>query len=308
MVTMMMRRMLAFCVIVGFLLAGCGREAPKEKIFFLVHTGQNLYGSMLREEFDKIAKEHGQAVDYFDAGGDADVQAEQLERIVQNGAKFAVLLAVDENKVVPAVEKAVDAGVNVVAAQRHLASDKVFGVYSDEYGAGQMQAEYMERNLPTGAHVFYLQGSSELLSSRQRWEGFKDRCLAKRPDIWIVDRQDGRYSREEGRRITEQWLHDYSQIDAIICANDEMALGALAALTSAHRARGCMVSGIDAMEDAVSAVEAGEMRQTIKQDVRGQAQGVYRMIEQLQQGEQPKEILYIPLIPITKDNVAKYRK
>ncbi len=289
-------------------LAGCGGQAKKEPIVYMTHNGKAVFGSFIEAEFDEIAKKNHQPVQYLDAQGDADKQIAQFEDAVKNGAKTIVLLAVDETKIVPAVEKAVASGVNVVAVNRHLRTDKVCGVYSDEYGAGQMQAEYMERNLPTGASVFYLQGNPAQLSSKLRWEGFRDSCLERRPDIQLVDSRPGDYSREKAKSIVEEWAQNYAQIDAVVCANDEMALGALAALKEAHRSRGCIISGIDATPDALAAIESGEMRQTIKQDAQRQANGAYQIIEALARGEKKQGDIKIPFIPITKENLSQYKK
>lgn len=297
---------LLLCMLVA--LAGCGSQAKKEKIVYMTHNDKAVFGSFIKEEFDKIAKQNNYPVQYLDAQGDADKQIAQFEEAVKSGAKTIVLLAVDETKIVPAVEKAVASGVNVIAVNRHLRTDKVCGVYSDEYGAGQMQAEYMERNLPAGANVFYLQGNPAQLSSKLRWEGFRDFCLERRPDIQLVDSRPGDYSREKAKSITEEWAKNYAQIDAVICANDEMALGALAALKEAHRSRGCIISGIDATPDALAAIEAGEMRQTIKQDAQRQANGAFQTIEALARGEKRQGDIKIPFIPITKETLAQYKK
>ncbi len=290
-----------------FALSGCGGgDAKKEKIYYFTHNGKAVFGSLIQKEFNAIAQEHGQPVEYFDAQKNSDKQIAQIEDAVQHGAKRIILLAVDEQKIVPTVEKALDAGVEIVAVNRHVRTDKICGVYSDEYGAGEMQAEYMARNLPLGAHVFYLQGPADQISSKLRWEGFRDHCLAKRPDLQLMESRDGNYSREEAHKITEEWMRDYTQIDAIVSANDEMALGALAALKEKRRSRSCMISSIDATDAALQAIADGEMRQTIKQDAQRQAQGAYQLIEALAQGETRKENLNIPLIPITKENLSLF--
>ena len=95
-------------------LAGCGNQAKKETIVYMTHNDKAVFGSFIKEEFDKIAKQNNYPVQYLDAGGNADKQIAQFEEAVKNGAKQIVLLAVDETKIVPAVEKAVAAGVNVV--------------------------------------------------------------------------------------------------------------------------------------------------------------------------------------------------
>ena len=296
------------CALGVLMLAGCGSNAKKEKIVYMTHNDKAVFGSLIKREFDRIAKKNGYSVEYLDAQGDADRQIQQFEEAVEGGAKYVVLLAVDEKKIVAAAEKAVAAGVCVIPVNRHVRTTKIVGVYSDEYGAGEMQAEYMARNLPTGASVFYLQGTGNQLSSQLRWEGFRDGCLDKRPDIRLVDSQDGGYSRERARRITEAWARDYTQIDAVVCANDEMALGALAALKEARRSRGCMIAGIDATADALDAIAAGEIRMTIKQDAKRQAQGAYQLLEDFRAGKARQSNLKISMLPVTKENLSQFRK
>ncbi|MBQ8699628.1 MAG: sugar ABC transporter substrate-binding protein [Schwartzia sp.] len=299
---------LLLCAFGVLALTGCGGDAEKEKIVYLTHNDKAVFGSLIKREFDKIARKNGYTVEYLDAQGNADRQIAQFEEAVKGGAKYVVLLAVDEKKIVAAAEEAAEAGVCVIPVNRHVRTAKLVGVYSDEYGAGELQAAYMARNLPTGASVFYLQGTGGQLSSQLRWEGFRDGCLEKRPDIRLVDSQDGNYSREQARRIAEAWARNYVQIDAVVCANDEMALGALEALKDAHHARGCMIAGIDATADALDAIAAGEIRMTIKQDAQRQAQGAYQLLEDFRAGKVRQSDLKISLFPVTKENLAQFRK
>ena len=289
-------------------LAGCGTTQKQEKIAYLTHNDHAVFGSIIKREFDKIAQDHKQPVEYLDAQNDADRQIAQMEEVVGQGVKIIVLQAVDEEKLVPAVEQAVSAGVSVIALNRHVRTSKAIGVYPDEYGAGKLQGNYMERNLPMGARIVYLQGTSAQLSAQERWEGFKEHCLDKRRDVRLLDRQDGNYSREEGQRIMEEWLKKYSQVDAVVCGNDEMALGALAALKRAGRSRGCMISGIDATEAALSAIADGDMVQTVKQDAAHEAASAYQIVDAIQHGNRHPADVLCSFVSITKDNLAEFRK
>lgn len=290
------------------ILAGCGGQANKDKIIYMNNDGKDVFGSFIEAAFDEIARQNKKQVQYLDAQGDLEKQIRQFEEAVKGGAKTIVLQAVDETKIVPAVEKAAAAGVTVIPINRHLQTNKVCGVYPDEYGAGQMQAEYMEQNLPDEANVFYLQGNPSLLSSKLRWEGFRDSCLRKRTDIRLVDSLPANYSRKEAKRIVAEWAKKYPKMDAVVCANDEMALGALAALKEANRAQGCIISGIDATPEALEAIESGEIQQTIKQDAHRQANSVFHLIEALARGEKNHNDVRIPFIPITQENLEQYKK
>ena len=291
-----------------FCAAGCGGNKEKDRVAYLMYNDRAVFNSLIKQEFDRIAGMHNQPVEYMDAEGDAEKQIGQLEEAVKQGIKTIVLVAVDEEKLAPAVEKAVEAGVSVIAVNRHVRTPKVFGVYPDEYGAGKLQAEYMERNLPMGARIVYLQGTASQSSARERWEGFKERCLDRRRDVHLLDRRDGGYSREEGKRIMKEWLEKYPHVDAVVCGNDEMALGALEALKEAGRSRGCMVSGIDATEEALEAIAAGDMVQTVRQDAAHQAAGAYQMLDEIIRGANRQADIVSPFVSITKDNLAEFRK
>ena len=287
--------------------AGCGSR-EREKVAYMMYDGSAVFSSALLEDFDKVARENGQPVEYMDGQNDAETQIAQLEQAVRDGVKIVVLQAVNEEAILPAVERAADSGVFIIAINRFIQSEKVAKVYPDERQAGRLQAEYMESNLPMGACVVYLQGPFSQLGAQQRWEGFKEHCLDKRRDVHLLDRQDGDYKRENGRRIMEEWLEKYPHIDAVVSGNDEMALGALEALKASGKSRSCMISGIDATEEALSAVAAKEMVQTVKQDAASEAESAYRLVEKAQEGNREPEEVSVPFLSVTRDKLSKFYK
>ena len=68
-----------------------------------------------------------------------------------------------------------------------------------------------------------------------------------------------------------------------------------------------LVSGVDATDDALAAIKAGEMAQTVKQDAKGQAEGVFKLVQQAMQGQKPENIL-VPFTAITRENVSQFAK
>lgn len=109
-------------------------------------------------------------------------------------------------------------------------------------------------------------------------------------------------------KVTEDWVQSFKQFDAIIAANDQMALGALQALKTSNRLKGMMISGIDGTGDALKAIKDGEMAQSIFQNAKGQAEGAYTVIKTIMEGKPaPKELL-IPFESIVAENVDKYMK
>lgn len=100
---------------------------------------------------------------------------------------------------------------------------------SNDEDAGKLQAEYCIENLPENAKVLYMSGTLGMNHTTLRMNGFKDLLAAERPDVTIIAEQDGNYDRAKGMQITEDWIQSYDEFDAIVCANDQMALGAIEA-------------------------------------------------------------------------------
>jgi inositol transport system substrate-binding protein len=64
---------------------------------------------------------------------------------------------------------------------------------------------------------------------------------------------------------------------------------------------------VDATDDALKAIKAGEMAQTVKQDAAGQAKGVFTLVQQAMQGQKPENVL-VPFTAITRENVSQFAK
>lgn len=290
-------------------LSGCGGSGGSGGIAYLNFDDKDTFGGVvIRGAFTQKAQADGLQVDYYDAKGDGNLQIDQFKEALAGGAKIVVLLPVDGDSIVPMVEQANEAGVPVISLNRDLNGGKHLEVGSDNYEAGKLQAEYMVKNLPQGAQVVYLEGSSNQKSAQERWEGFKKECLEKRPDVKLLSMQDGDYSKAEAMKITALWLTLFPKIDAVICGNDQMALGAVAALKAAHRLEGCQVSGIDATDEALKAVASGEMVQTVKQDGVGQAEGALKLVSDIQHGGNPSTGIMVPFVSITRENLAQFTK
>lgn len=245
-------------------------------------------------------------VKFADANGDISKQLDQIDNFIAQKVNAIIVVPVDYQGIVPGVEKANKAGIPVIALGIESAGGKYTFVGSKNLDAGRMQGEYMAKVLPKGAQIVYLQGQPGLYHSKERLEGFT-KALASRTDVKVLANLPANYDRAEGMKVTEDWVQRFPKFDALIAANDQMALGALQALKAANR-KGVMISGIDGTKDALNAIKAGEMSQSIFQNAKGQAEGAYAAVKLAMDGKPlPKEML-IPFESITKENVDKYMK
>ena len=171
-----------------------------------------------------------------------------------------------------------------------------------------MQGEYMAKNLPQGAQIVYFGGEMTQGGARKRWEGFKEACLDKRPDIKLIGQSDCGWQKVNSLKQMTLWLKLFPKIDGVVAANDDMALGAVQAMKDAGRLDGVLVSGVDATGDALKAIAAGSMSQTVMQDAKGQGEGAFSLVQAFFHGEHPAEDLLIPFVSITKENLSQYAK
>ena len=270
----------ASCALAALLaLPGCGSgSSAGQKVYFAAHAEATDFTGKLYEGV-KSNMPQGVDVEFLNANGDANLQIDQLNEAISQKPAAIVVLAVDGDAVIPAIEKANQAGVPVIATNRDLNGGKFASVMSDEKQAGKLQGEYLAKHLPQGAKIVYLMGESSQSSARLRWEGFKEACLDKRSDIQLLAKADGNWSEAEGLKDMTLWGRD----------------------------QGVIVSGVDAMDYAIKSVAAGEMSQTIKQDADKTSEGIANLLKTALSGTIPTDEVKIPFTEITKENAAQFK-
>lgn len=247
-------------------------------------------------------------VRFSDANGDISKQLDQIDNYIAQKVNAIIVVPVDYQGIVPGVEKANKAGIPVIALGIESAGGKYTFVGSKNVDAGRLQGEFMKAKLPKDAKILYLQGTPGLSHSKERLDGFTEACLKQRPDVKVLASLTANYDRSEGMKVTEDWIQSFKQFDAIIAANDQMALGAIQALKTANRLKGVLVSGVDGTGDALKAIKDGDMAQSIFQNAKGQAEGAYAVIKTIMAGQPAGDEMLIPFESIVAENVDKYMK
>jgi inositol transport system substrate-binding protein len=116
------------------------------------------------------------------------------------------------------------------------------------------------------------------------------------------------YDRAQGMALMEDWLQAFPKIDGVICANDQMALGAIQALKAANRLTGTYIAGVDCTDEMLQDIKAGIADVSILQSAPLEAQGAYEMLKKLRAGETLPDQDIIPQVAVSKDNVDQYLK
>jgi inositol transport system substrate-binding protein len=138
-----------------------------------------------------------------------------------------------------------------------------------------------------------------------RTKGCKD-VVAKNPGMKVTKEQAGNWYRDKGLSIMENWIQSGEQIDVVCANNDEMALGAIQALKNANLLDKVLVGGVDATKDALAAMKAKELEVTVFQDAKGQGGGGIDAAVKLASGGTVPDLVDVPYVLVTPDNMAQY--
>ncbi len=248
------------------------------------------------------------SITILDAAFDMARQLEQIDQFIEEDVDVAVIIPVDYDLVSSGIIKLNEAGIPVITLGVQAKSGDFCYIGSPNINAGRLQAEYIADVLPLESKVLYIEGDVKRYHSQERKEGFLSVLQSTRKDIQILDSRDGVYLESMGETIMSEWLTLYDDFDAVISANDRMALGAIKVLKEQGRLDGLTILGIDGSNmRALQAVEDGELTMTIYQDAMEQALQCYNVLESLSEGEMLPENIIIPFKVITKENVEEYK-
>jgi inositol transport system substrate-binding protein len=291
-----------------FAVAGCkGKKSDVFKVGYSNSSDADFFDKFKRDEFERLAKtDPSISVAFTNANMDLQMQLDQVDNFIVQKMNVIVLCPADTDGIVPAIEKANNAGIPVICIGIDAGGGDHIYVGTEYIDAGIRQGEYMVKHLPQNAKIVYLAGTPGYSHARDRRRGFLDTLAASRPDVQVIADQTGNYERARGMQLMEDWIQANPQIDGVIAANDQMALGALEALKGAARAEGVLIAGVDATKEACQAIKNGEMAISILQSAPALSQGAYDTIKKLQKGETVEKQIIIPHENVTIDNVGGY--
>ncbi|PZO82454.1 MAG: rhizopine-binding protein [Mesorhizobium amorphae] len=252
-----------------------------------------------------------------DAAGDVAKQQSQIQNFIAAGVDAIVVNAVDTDATTAMSKLAADAKIPLVYVNREpvnvneLPDNQAF-VASNEVESGTLQTQEVCRLLKeagkTEANIVVLMGELSNQAARQRTQDIKD--VIGTPDcafMKIAEEQTGNWSRQQGADLVTNWISSGTQFDAVVANNDEMAIGAIQALKAAGTGMDAMiVAGIDATQDALAAMQAGDLDVTVFQDAAGQGKGAVDAALKLAKGEKVEQKVYIPFQLVTPANVAEF--
>ncbi|MEE6133480.1 MULTISPECIES: ribose ABC transporter substrate-binding protein RbsB [Bacillaceae] len=267
------------------------------KIGLSVSTLNNPFFVSLKNGVVKEAKKQGIEVIVVDAQNDSAKQINDVEDLLQQGVNALLINPTDSSAISTAVQSANGIGVPVVTLDRSSEKGKVEAlVASDNVKGGQMAAEYVVKTLGKNAKVAELEGVPGASATRERGSGFHNIADEQ---LDVVAKQSADFDRTKGLTVMENVLQGNPDIQAVFAHNDEMALGAIEAITSSGK--DIAVIGFDGNEDALKAVESGALTATVAQQPELIGELAVKAAKDVLQGKKVEEKISAPLKLVTKE-------
>ena len=242
------------------------------------------------------------------SGYDLNTQTGQIDTFISAGVDIIVLNAADTAGIAPAVRRAKEAGIVVIAADVNADGGVDATVTSNNYQAGTQAGEYIVERLGGQGNVVIINGPP-VSAVIDRVRGAQD-VFAQHLGINVLsDNQNAGGNREGGLRVMTDLLTAFDQIDAVFAINDPTGIGADLAIQQAGRAGEMFIVGVDGAPDAVVALNQAESDfvATPSQDPYEMARRAVEIGNRILGGETlPDELILIPTALITRDNVGEY--
>lgn len=208
------------------------------------------------------------------AESDLSKEIADIQSMIDQGAKALIISPLNSEGLDPALEYAKEKQVPIMTIDRLLTTkdacvDYIGWVGSDFVEQGKRAADAMMRVTGDEGKLAILLGAPGVNVTTDRNKGFLDQLEAQGSNLDIVAQQAADYDRAKGQTVTEQLLQSNPEITAIYAHNDEMALGAVAALKAAGKQPGDVaIITIDGTQGAVQGIVDGWISGVIESNPR----------------------------------------
>lgn len=301
-------------IIIG--LVGCSMDEPsstssgskseddgKLKVGLSMNTFNNPFFVAVKEGAEAQAKEENIDLVVTDAQNDPGKQLSDVENLLQQNIDILIIDPTDSDAIVEAVKKANDAKIPVFTIDRASNGGEVIThIGFDALKSGKIAGDYLKEALGGKGKIVEIQGILGTNVGQDRSKGFNE-VIKATPGFEIVAQQAANFDRGEAMKVMEDILQANPEIDGVYAANDEMALGVLAAIEAAGRLDEITLIGCDAIDPSIEAIKAGKLEATIAEPPVFLGKEAILTAIKISEGETVEKEVILDSTLVTKDNV-----
>ncbi|WP_309095454.1 substrate-binding domain-containing protein [Streptomyces sp.] len=275
------------------------------KMGLSLSTLNNPFFVQIRAGAEAEAEKLGVDLTVTDAQNDASQQANQLQNFTSSNLGAIIVNPVDSDAASNSVKAADKAGIPVIAVDRTVNNARTDTlVASDNVAGGELAAKTIADRLGGKGEIVILQGQAGTSAARERAAGFA-KGLKAYPGIKVVAQQPADFDRTKGLDVMSNLLQAHPDVQGVIAANDEMALGAIKALGS-KAGKSVSVVGFDGTPDGLKAVEGGTLYASVAQQPSQLGRIAVENALKALKGEKVQETVKVPVKVVTEENVAGF--
>ena len=269
--------------------------------------------TVLQKGIEKAAKDAGQPIQVEIADNDISKQLSQVQNFIAAKVDAIIVNAVDTSATAPMTKLANAAGIPIVYVNRQPIDVDALGpkgafVASNEADSGTLETKEVCRLLGGKGDILVMVGDLGNQAAVQRTKDIHDVIATDAcKGMKILDEQTAVWDPVKAQDLMTNWIAAGKKPAAVIANNDNMAIGAINAMKSAGwNMKDVVVGGVDATQEALAAMKAGDLDVTVFQDAAGQGKGAVDTAIKLVKGEKVDAKVYIPFQLVTPANMADY--
>jgi ribose transport system substrate-binding protein len=254
--------------------AGTAETAGKPRIALVMKSLANEFFQTMEDGARAHQAAHSDAYDLLAQGTqdetDVNRQVQIVEQMMAQRVDAIVIAPADSKAMIPVCKRAQEAGIVVINIDNRFDAGVLAEkgvqfpfVGPDNRKGAQRVAEVVASRLEPGDAVIVIEGAPNAYNAEQRRLGFEDAIRAR--GLRIVASQSAYWEMSRANQLVGALLAEHPDVKAFFCANDSMALGAVAALRAAGKAGEVLVCGFDNISAAKELMLQGELVATADQ-------------------------------------------
>jgi len=292
---MSMKKVLLTFLLISLFTTSAFAAGNEKKIALVMKALSNPFFIKMEEGARQCAEKHALHFEVFGVERETEVKRQIgiVENLIVRKYGAIVIAPADSKKLIPVCKKALDQGIVIINIDNpfHQPTMKKMNVDipfvgSDNYQGATLVGNYLKKKLNNKGRVLVIEGIRGVENSELRKKGFID-SVTKDSNIKIVASESANWHTDEALSLITRLIQQHSQIDAIFCANDSMAIGAIQSLDMFGLTGDILIGGYDNIEEARSEMRNKRMHATVEQHP--EMMGEYGVML-ASQGMQHKEI------------------
>ena len=276
-------------------------------------ANSDTFLTVLRKGIETAGAAANQPVQIEIADDDVAKQLSQIQNFIAAKVDAVIVNAVDTSATAPMTKLANEAGIPIVYVNRQPADVDALGpkgafVASNEADSGTLETQAICKLIGGKGDILVMEGDLANQAAVQRTKDIHE-VISKAPcdGMKIIDEQTAGWDPVKAQDLMTNWIAAGKKPAAVIANNDNMALGAIKAMKAAGMStKDIPVGGIDATQEALASMKAGDLSVTVFQDAAGQGKGAVDTAIKLVKGEKVDAKVYIPFQLVTPANMADF--